>query len=239
MTSDMGCEQVRELAPELALGISEGEERDAALRHVTGCPGCRRLVSELTSVGDELLLLAPAKDPPSGFESRVLSSVSEPSTRWRLWPLVSRKRWFAAATAAVVLAAAFSGGSVFLATADDRRLANSYQSVLIQGQGAFFAAAPLQGPQGRAGTVFGYQGQPSWVMVTVQPSIRPEGRFQIQIVTRDGRYLPLGHTVLDGAGEAWGRQLPLDLSQVHELRFIGADGRSTFTATFNAVNPWD
>ena len=27
MTGDMGCEQVRELAPELALGIAEGEEQ--------------------------------------------------------------------------------------------------------------------------------------------------------------------------------------------------------------------
>jgi hypothetical protein len=30
MTSELGCEHVRELAPELALGIAEGEERDAA-----------------------------------------------------------------------------------------------------------------------------------------------------------------------------------------------------------------
>jgi len=39
MTAEMGCEQVRELAPELALGIAEGEERDAALRHLDGCGG--------------------------------------------------------------------------------------------------------------------------------------------------------------------------------------------------------
>jgi hypothetical protein len=62
MTGEMGCERMRELAPEFALGIAEGEERDAALRHLSGCSGCRQLVSELSSVGDELLQLAPTHD---------------------------------------------------------------------------------------------------------------------------------------------------------------------------------
>jgi hypothetical protein len=211
MTAELGCEQVRDLAPELALGIAEGEERDAALRHLSGCSGCRQLVSELSSVGDELLQLAPAHDPPAGFESRVL---------------------------AVILAAALGGGSVLLATASDRRLAASYQAILSQGHGAYFLAAPLQGTGGRVGTVFGYQGQPSWVMVTLQPPIQEQGRFQVQAVTRDGRYLSLGDAVLGGANGSWGGQLPVDLSAVHELRFVGPDGQRAFTATFTTANPW-
>jgi hypothetical protein len=231
MTGEMGCEQVRELAPELALGIAEGEERDAALRHLTGCSGCRQLVSGLSSVGDELLQLAPAHDPPAGFESRVLAGLTKPPRR--------RSIQLAAAAAAVVLAATLSAGSVFLATAGDRRLAASYQAVLSQGQGAYFLAAPLQGTRGRAGTVFGYQGQPSWVMVTLQSSIQEEGRFEVQVVTRDGRYLSLGDAVLGGANGSWGGQLPVDLSAVHELRFMGSDGRTAFAATFATANPWD
>jgi hypothetical protein len=91
MTGEMGCEQVRELAPELALGIAEGEERDAALRHLSGCSGCRQLVSELSSVGDELLQLAPAHDPPAGFESRVLAGLTEPPRHQSIRPLT--RRW--------------------------------------------------------------------------------------------------------------------------------------------------
>jgi hypothetical protein len=146
MTGEMGCGQVRELAPELALGIAEGEERGAALRHLSGCAGCRQLVSELSSVGDELLLLAPAQEPPLGFESRVLGALAEPPRRRGLQPLARRRRWVAVA-AAVVLAAVVGAGSVFLATAGDRRLADDYQAVLRQGQGSFFAAAPLRGSQ--------------------------------------------------------------------------------------------
>jgi hypothetical protein len=238
MTGELGCEQVRELAPELTLGIAAGEERGAGLRHLSGCAGCRQLVSELSSVGDELLLRAPAQKPPLGFESRVLAAVAEPPRRRRLQPLARRRRWLAVA-AAVVLAAALGGGSVVLATAGDRRLADGYRAVLSQGQGSFFAAAPLGGSPGRVGTVFGYQGQPSWVMVTMQPTVPEQGRFQVQVVTRDGRYLPLGEAVLGGARGAWGRQLPVDLSAVHELRLVGTDGRTAFAATFDAANPWD
>ena len=154
MTGELGCEQVRDLAPEFALGIAEGEERDAALRHLSGCGECRQLVSDLSSVGDELLLLAPAHEPPVGFGSRVLAKVTEPPRRRRFQPLARRWRWVATAAAAAVLAAVLGGGSVFLATAGDRRLAESYQAVLSQGHGAYFLAAPLQGSQGRAGTVF-------------------------------------------------------------------------------------
>ena len=238
MTGELGCEQVRDLAPEFALGIAEGEERDAALRHLSGCGECRQLVSDLSSVGDELLLLAPAHEPPVGFGSRVLAKVTEPPRRRRFQPLARRWRWVATAAAAAVLAAVLGGGSVFLATAGDRRLAESYQAVLNQGHGAYFLAAPLQGSQGRVGTVFGYQGQPSWAMVTLQSPIR-EGQFQAQVVTRDGRYLPLGDAALGGAKGTWGGQLPVDLSAVHELRFLGSDGRPALTATFDTANPWD
>jgi hypothetical protein len=115
---------------------------------------------------------------------------------------------------------------------------NSYQSVLSQGQGSFFAAAPLQGPEGRVGTVVGYQGQPSWVMVTLQSPIQQGGPYHVQVVTSDGRYLSLGETSLGEAGDAWGQQLPVDLSAMQQVRLLGPDGTTTMTATFDAANPW-
>lgn len=250
MTGEMGCEQVRELAAELALGIAAGEDRDAALRHLSGCPACRQLVSELSSVGDELLLLAPEREPPLGFESRVLTEIAEPPRPHRLQALwgglravlrrwVPRGRRWVAVAAAAVLAAAIGAGSVFVTTASDRQLAESYRAVLGEGQGSSFAAAPLQGSQGRIGTVFGYQGQPSWMVVTVQPWVPDEGQLQVQALTRDGRYLTLGKAVLGGGNRAWGGQLPVNLAAVHELRFVRSDGRTVFAATFDGIKSWN
>ncbi|HEY3036801.1 MAG TPA: hypothetical protein VGJ54_19355, partial [Streptosporangiaceae bacterium] len=222
-----------------------GEERDAALRHLGGCPACRQLVSQLSSVGDELLLLAPEREPPLGFESRVLTAITEPpqprglrALPRGLRALPRGRRWLAVAAAAV-LAAAIGAGSVFVATAGDRQLAQGYRAVLSEGQGSTFAAAPLQGSQGRVGTVFGYQGQPSWMVVTVQPWAADQGQLQVQALTRDGRYLALGKAVLGGGNRAWGGQIPVDLSAVHELRFVRSDGQTAFAATFDGVRSWN
>jgi hypothetical protein len=72
MTAEMG----RAPTTKLALGIAAEEERDAALPRMSGCVGCRQLVAELSLVGDELLLLAPAQEPPLGFESSVLGALA-------------------------------------------------------------------------------------------------------------------------------------------------------------------
>jgi hypothetical protein len=58
-------------------------------------------------------------------------------------------------------------------------------------------------------------------------------------LTRDGRYLPVGDAVLGGDNKAWGGQLPVDLSAVRELRFVGSDRRTAFAATFDAASPWE
>ncbi|MGH2736933.1 MAG: zf-HC2 domain-containing protein [Actinomycetota bacterium] len=240
MTAEMTCEQVRGLAPELALDIAAGDERDTLLHHLIGCPECRRLAAELSSLSDELLLLlAPAHEPGLGFESRVLDALAEPSRPRRNKPLAQRRRWVSAAAAAVIVAAALGGGSVFLATSDDRQLAQSYRATLDEGQGSFFAAAPLTGSQGRIGTVFGYEGRPSWVMVTMEPALGEERPFEVQVVTADGKYLVVGDAVLGGNDGTWGREIPVDLSEVHEFRFVGADGQIAFTATLDAADPWE
>jgi hypothetical protein len=50
---------------------------------------------------------------------------------------------------------------------------------------------------------------------------------------------PPATPVIGGAERTWGAQLPVDLSVVHELRFMGSDERIAFTATFDTASPWD
>ena len=247
MNDDVSCEQVRALAADLAIGITDGQERDAALRHAATCAECRLLVSELSSVVDDLLLLAPSHEPPAGFAARTLArmSPSPPQPRRRvaggaLRRTAGRRPWVTrlAVAASVAAALALGAGAVYQGTSGDRRLADSYRGVLAQGHGSFFAAAPLQSPTGTLGSVFGYQGQPSWVFATLnRPAAQPE-RYDVQLITRDGRRLSLGETVLGGTRRTWGAQIPVELAQVSQLRFEAASGQATMVAYLNARNPW-
>lgn len=245
MTADLGCERVRELAPELALGIAAGPERDDALRHLTTCGECRRLVAELSSVGEELLLLAPAHEPPAGFESRVLDAIRGESERGlevvRAARPRPRRRWAMglAAAAAIALSAVLGGGAVLVGTGDDRRLADSYRAVLGVGQGSFFTAAALERAAGRIGTVFAYQGDPSWVVVTLDTPFDTERVFVVSAKTRGGSYVQLGRAELGGEHAVWGARLPFDVATVVGLRLVAEDGMA-FTAAFHpSASPWD
>ena len=253
MNDDVSCEQVRALAADLAIGIADGQERDAALRHAATCAECRLEVAELSSVADDLLLLAPAHEPPPGFASRTLARMTpsapqplQPATRGGRRDRRALRRagggrpWVArlAVAASVAAALALGAGVVYQGTSADRHLAGSYRSVLAQGHGSFFAAAPLQSPAGTLGNVFGYQGQPSWLFATLsRPPAQPEP-FSVQLITRDGRHLSLGETVLGGTHTTWGAQIPVKLTQVSQLRFVAADGQSTMIADLNARDPW-
>src|SRR5919198_6663168 len=153
----MGCEQTRELAAELALGITDGEERAQALRHLAECADCRRAVEEYSAVTDELLTLAPAHQPPPGFESRVLARLAPARPRRRL-------RRFLVPVAAAATAAAVAAGVILGVTSDDRRLADQYRSTLAAAHGSYFTAARLRDPAGiPGGLVYGYRGRSSWI----------------------------------------------------------------------------
>ena len=75
----MSCEEFAAVAAELALGVLTGRERAAALAHLDGCESCRERVRELTTTGEELLALLPSREPPPGFETRVLERIGLPA----------------------------------------------------------------------------------------------------------------------------------------------------------------
>ena len=86
MSPSGACDEARDLAGELALGIADGEDRARVLEHAADCPDCRRELERLSVLADELLLLAPEREPPAGFEVRVLRAVQpRPARRRRLW----------------------------------------------------------------------------------------------------------------------------------------------------------
>src|ERR1700743_96923 len=85
------CAETWQTLPELALGIADGEQRAAAVEHLAGCPDCRHELEELSAIADALLALVPEREPPPGFEDRVLQRLSAQPAR-TLLPRRRRRR---------------------------------------------------------------------------------------------------------------------------------------------------
>jgi hypothetical protein len=221
---DARCEETREMAAELALGIVEGEERGRALQHLAECPDCRAEVEKFSEVADDLLLLAPHREAPVGFESRVLNELlPAPKPRRR------RRLRLVLAPAAAALAAV---GITLAIVSPDLRLASNYRHTLQQANGKEFESYLLQTEGGvDAGTVFSYSGSPSWVHIDVDPGHRL-GLTSAELVTDDGSQVPLHWFRLDPAGGSGG-SIPLDPNHVSVLRLSGPPGSQPLVAKFN------
>jgi hypothetical protein len=230
MRTDGNCDEVRALAPELALDIADGHERERALRHLAACPACSTAVAGFSATTDRLLLLAPSIQPPEGFRSRTRAKLAVPAAR-----RPSPARWLAVA-AAIVVAVAIGAGTTARITAQDRALGRSYRGILSQGDGAFFTVAPLTGPAGRAGTVWGYQGSPSWIFASFAPDA-PSGTYRASLRTVDGHTVDLGTFRIDASYPNWSASIPVGLTDVRGIRFVASDG-TAFDAPLDPRSPW-
>jgi putative zinc finger protein len=212
----MSCEELNDLAPEVALGTIDGEERAEALRHLATCGECRRLVDQLTTVADELLMLAPVQEPPVGFESRVIDALGfqRRAPRRRLgWRLLA---WLGPPVAAAAVTAVALVGVYH----DDHLTAERYRTTLEQANGKYFQAEPLRdGTGAQAGVAFGYQGSPSWMLVTVDRGHRDQVS-SAELVTRDQRTIRLPQFELEPDG-SWGGAIPVNLYDVSAIRLLG------------------
>ncbi|HEY3005791.1 MAG TPA: anti-sigma factor [Kribbellaceae bacterium] len=237
MTEQPGCRQVRELIAEVALGVADAEDRDQVLRHVLTCPDCRAELSELTDVVDDLVTFAPQAEPPTGFETTMLSRYDQTarqaaSGRGLTSYRSGRPRWRrrVALAASVLLAAGVSGGAVYWSDRDDREVAGGLRRTLGAAHGQYFVAFPLRDLAGtQRGAVFGYQGDPPWLVVSTSEPL-PSGRYTVEVVAKDGVTSRLA-TGLDLArAQAWAAAIPVAVHEVALLRILDAQDRLVLSA---------
>jgi hypothetical protein len=232
MSVSLTCDEVSRVAAEIALGIASGEERARALEHAATCPRCRRELAELTEVADELLLMAPAQEPPRGFESQVLERLGGAAARARRRGRL-RAGWRRALVpaAAALAAAGLAIGLMFEVTEDDRETASLYRRALEQADGTYFGALPLRDRSGhRAGLVFGYQGRPSWVFVLVGDG-GGSGRWKVGLGTRGRGQIALGSFEVRHGRGSFGRTIPVPLDEVTRVRVVELGGEGRLVAT--------
>lgn len=180
---------------ELATGAVVGAERALALQHVVSCGTCLHELSQLSRASDELLSLAPDTEPPAGFESAVIATMTG-GERTRPAKPGTRKR-FLLGLAAAVLAAAVGAAAVWQSTADDRRATHDQEQTLSVGRGTQLSAFPITTASGSpAGTMFLYAGDPSWLVVSVAGA-PADGAYAMTVHNRDGRSYRAGACQVD------------------------------------------
>lgn len=112
----MNCLSVRELLPELAVGVLGEEDRAEVERHLRWCAGCRKEAGELGHAAATLAFtLEPAPVPP-GLGERIVAGVKRAAGA----PGSSRRMRTAAASivAAMVAIAGLGWGAVMAGRAD-------------------------------------------------------------------------------------------------------------------------
>jgi hypothetical protein len=212
------CTDLRELAPELALGTLTGRERALALGHLARCAECQRLVEELSDAADAVLLVAPEVTPPDGFAGRVAAGLE---------PRRPRRRFVAAVAGIAALAVGLAFGAH-----TDLLQHRSQPSFALHAPGVRTASfAEAVGEQVHGQVFFDVDRDP-WVFMTLRDDGSNDGNdsYVCQLDFADGHSVRIGSFQLhDGVG-SWGRAVDLDLSGLKGVRLLDAAGHTAATA---------
>jgi hypothetical protein len=258
MTESMGmnCPELAEVAAELALGVLTGRERAEAVAHLDHCDSCREHVRQLMEAGEGLVGLLPEREPPAGFETRVLdrlglegpgsgsAGAGSPgfgspgfgSTAPR--PVVRGSRRAARGPGPSrrlspprrALAAAAVVVAVIFAGMGGWGMGVATSSHSSQ-QGQLTSAAFFTGSHRTVGEVFVYWGSPRWLYMSVDlPS--GDGMVTCQLMRAGGKITTVGSFQLaDGYG-SWASPDPGSLGTVRGARLVTPGGMILATATF-------
>jgi hypothetical protein len=220
--SVFGCHEVRELAPELALGTLSGGERAEALLHVNGCPRCQVLVAELTDVADHLPLLAPEIEPPPGFgpSTVALMTGARPRRRFR----------FAAAIAAAAAAAAIL--SITIVRVTDNTTSRTTAAPPPATAPALRTADMIGAHGNLAGEVYVAGDHTATLRVELAYAV-PNGSYSIRLSQAGGPSTPVGTVSVDGWHGKWSGAVTLPKGAT-TVALVDATGNTVCQATIGA-----
>jgi len=209
------CAQLRDVAPELALGVLGGAERGEALAHLDTCSRCQVYLAELTEAADVLPLLAEEREPPAGFEARVLGSLSSERRR-------GRRRWYASMAAAVAAAMIVSITAV--------RVIDAGSDATPQAATPTTSTAPIHLTQ--AQMLSSTDGSPAgWVYVSGGRSVAlavsyivTPGTYGIQVQPSGEPPVTIGDVQVDAYRGSWTGTSSVDIAPGDTVALVSAEG---------------
>lgn len=233
MTGDMGddlrpeCAAVDDDLVALALGSLTGKQRVAAVAHMESCARCSAEVDELSKAADQLLHLAPASEPPLGFEAGVFERLGlnprPPRLRW--W-LTARPR-LVMAMAACALVVTFGLGAVV-----GHGTSSGGDKYAAPGPKAPIETAALYSGSHMVGRVLVYAGNPTWLFMYMDDPAW-QGAIHCEVVVDQGATVNLGQFWLSEGKGAWAASVDQPAGRLSEARIVAADGKVLASATLS------
>jgi predicted anti-sigma-YlaC factor YlaD len=213
------CLEVRELLPEMSIGVLPAPERERLGRHLQWCAGCRKEAGDLDRAAAALAFALPPASAPEELEDRVVARVRRaagaPVTR-------RRARTVAAAMVAAVIAFASLGWGAVMAGRADR-----------------FAVRAEQAERQQAAAIERFQTVLSQVIPTDRVSASEThlgqlapvaagtgGGFALQLVSPE--YLDFVMVIVNGVGDA--DRLPF------RVELVGRNGQRLRAGRINGLD---
>lgn len=213
MNRPVTCEEFDDAVDELAVDGVDEPRRSELLDHAAGCARCQARLDELAAVADRMLLLAPAVEPPPGFESRALARMAATTTT-----TTRPSRLLRPPAAAALLLVALAVGILVGRTTSEPTATRS--GTIVSAAGARVGTVALEASP-----------RPHVVIAVDSPGGRAGGVRSCELVMADGRTVVVGDwTSEEIASGVWATAVDKDLLDARAMRILGDDGRVIATA---------
>jgi anti-sigma-K factor RskA len=248
--NEMDCQEMDNVAAELALGVLTGRERAQALAHLERCDACRENVRQLAMTGEGLLALLPAAEPPAGFESRVLERIGlsvpaapapvpapsnvlvpgpaqKPAAGARRAP--KRASWAGQGRVRRMLAAAAVAVGIVGAGAGGWGLR---EATAPAAHSTLSTAAFISAGHQNVGQIIVFRGNPGWLYMSLDLNTG-SGVVTCEVITATGHVSVVGWFRLNGGYGTWSSPDPAGGGTLSGARIVAADGTVLATAKFS------
>ncbi len=216
--SSSECKELDDQLEALALGQVSEPDRSRLHAHVAVCSSCRRRFDELLGLTDTLLALAPIHEPPPGFESRVLDSLSIPQARRS-----PRSTVLLGMAAALLIVVAAVG-----AVAVDRRIGG--EGISVARSGVIVGASGF-----RVGGVQLVRGDQPYVLVAIDDPRPGSGPVTCHLQLADGRSVIVGSwSYADVRGGVWAAGLDDSSLAAVAMQIVDSGGTVVASASLHA-----